>query len=190
MSRRTLTTLTLMSAAALLSTTGCSSNGDTETQKQRSVRTAGPTPAKATPAKGTSAADANENENENDANAGHGGESVAHAPDLDMADRVVLRQNGTRGNAALEFGKAEKGDGEAVTIGVRCEGKGGMNVVIRSLATSFPLTCVDGEVSEIYNQFALDGANRAGVVSVTADPGVRWSLSIGRGEPTEQDLSD
>jgi hypothetical protein len=115
---------------------------------------------------------------------------VDRAPDLDMADRVVLRQDGTQGNASLEFGKAKKGDGKALTIGVRCEGRGRMEVVLRSLGTSFPMDCVNGEVTDIYNQFAVDGMDLPGIVTVTAAPDVRWSLSLGRGEPAEQDLSD
>lgn len=184
MSRRTLTTLTLLSAAALLSTTACSSNGsngsngDTGSQQQQPLRTAGTSPAKAPPVADSAEADA----------AAVSDVSVDRAPDLDMADRVVLRQDGTRGSASLEFGKAKKGDGETVTIAVQCEGKGRIEVVLRSMGTSFPLDCVDGEVTDIYNQFTLAGADRAGTVSVTASSNVRWSLSVGRGEPAEQDL--
>ncbi|MER6162118.1 hypothetical protein ABT147_42625 [Streptomyces sp. NPDC001868] len=181
-SRRARTTLTLLAAALLLSTTAaCSSDSDTGSQKRQPVRTAEPSPAKGTPG-----ADSDEA----DETAASGGKSVDRAPDLDMADRVVLRQNGTRGNASLEFGKAKKGDGKALTIGVRCEGKGRIEVVLRSVGASFPMDCVDGEVADIYNQVAVDGADHAGSVTVTAAPEVRWSLSLGRGEPAEQDLSD
>lgn len=179
MSRRTLTALTLLSAAALLSTTACSSNGDPGSQKQP-VRTAGPSPGRATPAADSNEADA----------AAVSDVSVDRAPDLAMAERVVLRQDGTRGSASLEFGKAKKGDGETVTIAVECEGPGRIEVVLRPMFTSFPMTCLDGEVSAEYNQFTVNGAVRAGVVSVTADPEVRWSLSVGRGDPAEEDLSD
>lgn len=178
MPRRTLAALTLLSAAALLSTTACSSDGDTGTTK-RSVRSAEPSPAKATPAADSKEAD----------EGAVSGESVDRAPDLGMADRVVLRQDRTQGNASLEFGKAKKGDGDALTIAVECEGKGKIEVALRSIATSFPLNCLDGEVTGTFNQFALDGADRAGTVSVTAAPGVCWSLSVGRGESAEQDLS-
>lgn len=176
MSRRTLITLTLMSAAALLSATGCSSGGDTEAREQRPVRTAGPTPAKATPAADSNEADARR-------------ELADRAPDH-FAERVVLRQNRTQGSAHLEFGKAEKGEGKALTVAVNCEGKGTIEVVLRPMDASFPMDCLDGEVTSIGNQFAIDDAERAGTVSVTATSGVRWSLSIGRGEPAEQDLGD
>lgn len=180
-SRRARTTLTLVAAVLLSTTAACSSDSDTGSRKRQPVRTAEPSPAKAAPA-----ADSDEA----DETATSGAESVDRAPDLDMADRVVLRQDGTQGNASLEFGKAKKGDGKALTIGVRCEGRGRMEVVLRSMGTSFPMNCVNGEVTDIYNQFAVDGAERPGIVTVTAAPEVRWSLSLGRGEPTEQDLSD
>ncbi|WP_371579344.1 hypothetical protein [Streptomyces sp. NBC_01314] len=180
LSCRTLTALTLLSAAALLSTTACSSNGDPGSQKQQPVRTAEPSPRKATPATDSNEADAGA---VSDA-------SVDRAPDLAMADRVVLRQDGTRDSASLEFGKAKKGDGKTVTIAVECEGPGKVEVVLRPMNTSFPMTCLDGEVSGQYNQFTQEGADRAGVVSVTADPEVRWSLSVGRGDPAGEDLSD
>ncbi len=119
-----------------------------------------------------------------------GREVVDRAPELDMAERVVLSQDRTQGNASLEYGEAEKGDGDTVTVAVDCEGKGRIDVELRPLAASFPLDCRDGEVTGIHNQFTLAGADRAGTVTVTAAPGVHWSLSVGRGEPAEQDLSD
>ncbi|WP_328838600.1 hypothetical protein [Streptomyces europaeiscabiei] len=176
MSRRTLTALTLLSAAALLSTTACSSHGDTGSQKQQPVRTAEPSPKKGTPG-----ADSNESATERVLG--------NRAPDP-VAERVVLRQNRTRNSAHLEFGKARKGEGKALTVAVSCEGKGTIEVLLRPMAASFPMDCLDGEVTSIDNQFAIDGAESAGTVSVTASSKVRWSLSIGRGEPAEQDLSD
>lgn len=180
MPRRTLAALTLLSAAALLSTTACSSDGDTGTNK-RSVRSAEPSPAKATPAADT------DRTSETD-EAAVSRELAERAPDL-LGDRVVLRQNRTQDSASLEFGKAKKGDGEALAISVSCEGKGRIEVVLRPMDASFPMDCLEGEVTRIHNRFAVDGADRAGTVSVTAASGVRWSLSVGRGEQAEQDLS-
>jgi hypothetical protein len=105
-----------------------------------------------------------------------------------MADRVILRRDGTRGNASMEFGKARQGDGDTMSVGVECEGKGRIEVTLRPLHTSFSMECREGEVTGEYNQLTQDAADRAGTVSVTAPSGVRWSLSIGRGEPAEQDL--
>ena len=118
-----------------------------------------------------------------------GREVVDRAPELDMAERVVLSQDRTRGDASLAYGRAEQGDGETVTVAVDCEGEGRIDVVLRPLAASFPLDCRDGEVTSVHNQFTLTGADRAGTVSVTAAPGVHWSLSVGRGEPAEQEFS-
>ncbi|MFF6781305.1 hypothetical protein [Streptomyces sp. NPDC012510] len=179
-SPRTLAALTLLSTAVLLSTTACSSSGDAGVD-ERPVRAAEPSPAKA---KATPAADSDEAEVA--ANAAK--VTVGRAPKLTMGDEVVLRQDASRGNASLEFGKAEKDDGKTLTIEVECEGKGRIEVVLRPLGASFPMDCVDGEVTGITNQFTAEGAARAGTVSVTALSNVHWSLSVGRGEPTEQNL--
>ncbi|MEU1553926.1 hypothetical protein [Streptomyces scabiei] len=175
MPRRALTALALLSGAVLLTATACSSDGDTGSQRREPVRTAEVSPARTTPA----------------ADSGQGDEaavsevSVDAAPDLEMADRVVLRRDGTRGSASMEFGRAEKGDGKALSVGAQCEGDGEIEVSLRPLGASFTVTCRDGEVSGEYNQFAVSDADRAGTVSVTAPSTVRWSLSVGRGDPTE-----
>jgi hypothetical protein len=52
------------------------------------------------------------------------------------------------------------------------------------------MTCRDGEVSGEYNQFTVEDADRGGTVTVNAPSTVRWSLSVGRGEPAEHDLDD
>ncbi|MFD9037450.1 hypothetical protein ACFVZA_39355 [Streptomyces bottropensis] len=177
MPRRTLTALVLLSAA-LLSTGACSSDGGTGPPKQQPVRTAQPSQAETDPATGSDGAD----------EADVPEVSVDRAPDLQMADRVILRRDGTRGNASMEFGKARQGDGDTMSVGVECEGKGRIEVTLRPLHTSFSMECREGEVTGEYNQLTQDAADRAGTVSVTAPSGVRWSLSIGRGEPAEQDL--
>ncbi|MQS99942.1 hypothetical protein FF041_06830 [Streptomyces jumonjinensis] len=66
---------------------------------------------------------------------------------------------------------------------VRCQGKGTIKVTVRPVNSSFPLDCVDGEVVTTYNQLALRGVEKKGTVSVQAPSGVRWSMTIGRGEP-------
>ncbi|MGW0842614.1 hypothetical protein ACWD26_21115 [Streptomyces sp. NPDC002787] len=181
-SRRTLAALTLLSAAVVLSTTACSSSGGNGAADEQPVRAASPSPAKATPAAVSDEADA-------DVEADASEVSVDRAPDLNMDGRIVLRQNRTQGSASLEFGEAKKGDGEALTVAVECEGKGRIEVVLRSVGASFPMECLDGEVTGIANVFAVEGAAGAGTVSVTSPSNVHWSLSIGRSEPTEQDLS-
>ncbi|MDX3639679.1 hypothetical protein [Streptomyces sp. MB09-02B] len=170
--------LALLSAAALLSTAACSSgsDGDTGSSERQPGRSVEQPRAKATPA-----SDANEDDTAH--------ELADEAPDP-VADRVVLRQNKTRNSAHLEFEAARKGEGKALIVAVSCEGKGAVEVVLRPTGASFPMECLDGEVTHINNEFAIDDADRAGTVSVTAAPGVHWSLSVGRGEPAEHDLDD
>ncbi|QFQ98186.1 hypothetical protein F9278_20480 [Streptomyces phaeolivaceus] len=182
-SRRTLTALTLLSAAVLLSTTACSSEpgGDTSAQTRHPER-----PAKATPAAET---DDTENTTDTEDETDTPRELAKRAPDP-FADRVVLRQDRTRNSAHLEFDAARKGDGKTLSVAVSCEGEGTIEVALRPLAASFPMDCLDGEVTSINNEFTMDGTERAGTVSVTASTGVQWSLSIGRGEPSEQDPDD
>ncbi|MFE7764806.1 hypothetical protein [Streptomyces sp. NPDC057438] len=175
---RALTALTLLSAAALLSATACSPDGDTGAQRREPVRTAESRPAKTTPAADSGEADeAAVTETASEA-----------APDLDMAERIVLRRDGSRGSASLEFGRARKGDGKTLTVGAQCEGKGEIDVSLRPLGASFSVTCGDGEVSGEYNEFSVEDAVRAGTVTVNASSTVRWSLSVGRGDPTELEV--
>jgi hypothetical protein len=178
MPRRALTALALLSGAVLLAATACSADAGTGSQRREPVRTAEVSPARTTPAADTGEGD----------EAAVSEVSVDDAPDLEMADRVVLRRDGTRGSASMEFGKARKGDGKTLTVGAQCEGKGEIEVSLRPMGGSFTMACRDGEVSSEYNQFTVDGADRAGTVSVTAPSTVRWSLSVGRGEPADLDL--
>jgi hypothetical protein len=180
MPRRALTALALLSGAVLLAATACSADAETGSQRREPVRTAEVSPARTTPA-----ADSGEGDE-----AAVSERSVDAAPDLQMADRVVLRRDGTRGSASMEFGKAKKGDGKALTVGAQCEGKGEIEVSLRPMGGSFTMTCRDGEVSGEYNQFTVEDADRGGTVTVNAPSTVRWSLSVGRGEPAEHDLDD
>ena len=182
--RATTLALALLSAAALLSTTACSSESGDDTRPGRS--------AEQTPAKAKAKAKANEagggREGRDSADGDAPRELAYRAPDP-VTDGVVLRQNRTRGSAHLEFRAARKGEGGALTVTVSCEGKGTIEVVLRPMGNSFPMECLDDEVTSISNEFAVDDAERAGTVSVTATSGVQWSLSMGRGEPTERDFS-
>ncbi|WEH17310.1 hypothetical protein [Streptomyces sp. VNUA24] len=175
MPRRTLTALALLSGAVLLAATACSADAETGSQRREPVRTAESSPARTTPA-----ADSGEGD---EAAVSETAEEVA--PDLDMAERIVLRRDGARGSAAMEFGKAKKGDGKALTVGAECEGEGEIEVSLRPMDASFSVACGDGEVSGEYNEFSVEDAVRAGTVTVNAPSTVRWSLSVGRGDPTE-----
>jgi hypothetical protein len=50
---------------------------------------------------------------------------------------------------------------------------------VEPVGLSFPLECVDGEVSSTFNQLALKRARDHGTVSVTAPSQVRWALTVG-----------
>ncbi|WP_235457848.1 hypothetical protein [Streptomyces olivochromogenes] len=106
-------------------------------------------------------------------------------PELVDDETLVGRQKVTRGNASVAFGQGRKGD--ALIIAVRCQGAGKIKVAVRSVHVSFPLNCLAGEVSTTYNQVAIGGADRSGVVSVEAPSAVRWSLTIGRGAPAQEE---
>ncbi|WP_406110239.1 hypothetical protein OG698_45855 [Streptomyces sp. NBC_01003] len=53
------------------------------------------------------------------------------------------------------------------------------------MKVGFPMKCVDGEVTTIYNQVGVAEVEKEGTVSVQALSTVRWSMTIGRGEPPE-----
>ncbi|MYV41052.1 hypothetical protein GT030_19795 [Streptomyces sp. SID1328] len=72
-------------------------------------------------------------------------------------------------------------------VAVRCQGAGTVKVAVRPVHVSFPLECVADKVSTTYNQVAVSGVNRDGTVSVEAPTAVRWSLTVGRGVPAEED---
>ncbi|TQE26977.1 hypothetical protein Sipo8835_28400 [Streptomyces ipomoeae] len=67
-------------------------------------------------------------------------------------------------------------------VAVRCQGKGTINVSVRSTDVTFPLECLDGEVSTTYNQVGVPGVERKGAVSVEAPSTVQWSMTVGRGD--------
>ncbi|MFG2661127.1 hypothetical protein [Streptomyces sp. NPDC048425] len=111
------------------------------------------------------------------------GESVKSPPDLDGTETVAGRQRGTRGERTLEYRKGEKG--QDLIVAVRCQGKGEIKVSLNPVKARFPLKCVDDEVTTIYNQVGVTGVEKRGTVSVQAPSTVRWSMTIGRGEPPE-----
>ncbi|MFF9373470.1 hypothetical protein ACF1BB_02835 [Streptomyces griseoluteus] len=111
--------------------------------------------------------------------------SVQEPPELNAGETLAGRQKVTTGNA--EVGFASGGKGDALIIAVRCQGAGTVKVVVRPVRVSFPLKCLAGKAGTIYNQVAVSGANRDGTVSVEAPPAVRWSLTVGRGAPAEEE---
>ncbi|MFJ7964534.1 hypothetical protein [Streptomyces sp. NPDC096324] len=106
-------------------------------------------------------------------------------PTLDGGETLAGHQNVTGGSASIPFGKGRKSD--ALIVAVNCLGKGKIKVAVQSVHVSFPLDCVADKVNTAYNEMAIEGVARGGVVSVQAPSGVRWSMAIGRGAPAQEE---
>ncbi|MEV6406506.1 hypothetical protein AB0M58_26690 [Streptomyces bobili] len=119
------------------------------------------------------------------ANPNPNGLSASVPPELDDGETLAARHGNLRGNHQLHFAKGKKGD--ALIVAVRCQGKGELNVEIKNLHSSFPLECIDKEVSETYNLLNVKGAEAEGDIFVRTSPTVRWSLTVGRGTPPEEE---
>ncbi|MEU6950838.1 hypothetical protein ABZ957_37500 [Streptomyces sp. NPDC046316] len=65
-------------------------------------------------------------------------------------------------------------------IMVACQGKGTINVSFTPAGLSFPLKCVEGEVSTTYNQIELKHDRDSASVNVQAPSSVRWAMSVGQ----------
>ena|GEM_PF-6052700 len=90
--------------------------------------------------------------------------------------KVVARAVNAVGNQELEI----RGGAGPLSVLVNCQGKGTLTVSVEPGGLSFPLECVDGEVSSLLNQLALKRTGDHGTVSVTAPSRVRWALAVGR----------
>ncbi|MFD9033515.1 hypothetical protein ACFVZW_20530 [Streptomyces sp. NPDC059567] len=55
-----------------------------------------------------------------------------------------------------------------------------MTVTFAPSGLSFPLRCVEGEVSTTYNQIDLKQDRESASVSVQAPSPVRWAMSVGQ----------
>ncbi|MFF3329520.1 hypothetical protein ACFYWX_08135 [Streptomyces sp. NPDC002888] len=105
------------------------------------------------------------------------GETVTEAPQI-IDGEVIESVANVRGNRVMELdGGVRPGP---VSIAVNCQGKGTLTVELKPVGLSFPLECVDGEVSSTYNQIALKKARKDAVLQVTAGSGVRWALTVGQ----------
>ena len=162
MSRRLSAGLSLLSAAVLPFAVACTSDQTDATKTSEPA-----TPSATTPAASPSPEQ----------------DSVKSPPELDDTETVAGRQGETRGGGAFEFSEGKKGD--ALIVAVRCQGKGEIKVSVKPMNVGFPLECVAGEASTTYNQVGVAGVEKKGTVSVLAPSTVRWSMTIGRGEPPE-----
>lgn len=111
--------------------------------------------------------------------------SLLKPPELAPGAILAGRQKVTTGNASIPYSKGRKGD--SLTIVASCQGEGKITVTVRPVHVSFPLECGADQVSTVSNEVALSGVERSGAVSVEASSAVRWSLTVGRGAPTEAD---
>lgn len=102
---------------------------------------------------------------------------MAKAPDLPDGEIVAQAAN-VSGDREREIrGGIEPGE---LSVVVKCQGRGVLTVSVEPVGLSFPLTCVDGEVTSILNQLVLQRSRERGTVTVTAPSRVRWALTVGR----------
>ncbi|MGW1819185.1 hypothetical protein ACWCQM_37215 [Streptomyces sp. NPDC002125] len=103
------------------------------------------------------------------------GETVSTAPKQVNDGQVLLSVASKRGNAELPLTR-EIGAG-LLAVQVNCLGKGTLEVAIEPVGLTFPLECVNTEVSSTYNEIRLKRARSEGTIRVTAPSGVRWALT-------------
>ncbi|MFF9076794.1 hypothetical protein ACF1BP_11510 [Streptomyces sp. NPDC014735] len=103
------------------------------------------------------------------------GETVSRAPKPVNDGQVLLSVASRNGNAELPLTK-EIGAG-MLALQVNCQGNGTLEVAVDPVGLSFPLKCVDEEVSSTYNEVHLKRARSEGTVRVTAPSTVRWALT-------------
>ncbi|MYQ52535.1 hypothetical protein GTW41_15040 [Streptomyces sp. SID4941] len=64
-----------------------------------------------------------------------------------------------------------------LAVQVNCQGEGTLHVTVKPVGLSFPLECVDEEVSSTYNEIRLKRARSEGSIQVTAPSTVLWALT-------------
>ncbi|MFF9457415.1 hypothetical protein [Streptomyces flaveolus] len=108
-------------------------------------------------------------------------------PELDPESGAVFagRHGVTRGSASFSYEAGAQG--KALIVAVSCLGTGTIKVTVPILGTDFPLECGAGEPAVTYNQLAVQAADRAGTVTVTAPSTATWAITVGRGNTAEQE---
>lgn len=104
------------------------------------------------------------------------GETVSEAPKLPEG-KALAEIAAAKGNQDVPLGRIAAGP---LSVLVNCQGKGTLKVTIQPMGMSFPLDCVDGQVSSTYNELGLKKSRPEGTVTVTASSAVRWSLTVGQ----------
>ncbi|SCD36790.1 hypothetical protein [Streptomyces sp. PpalLS-921] len=103
------------------------------------------------------------------------GETVSQAPKPVNDGQVLLSVASRKGNAELPLTK-EIGIG-SLAVQVNCQGEGTLHITVKPVGLSFPLECVDEEVSSTYNEIRLKRARSEGSIQVTAPSTVLWALT-------------
>ncbi|MFJ8847599.1 hypothetical protein ACIRFF_32395 [Streptomyces cyaneofuscatus] len=104
------------------------------------------------------------------------GKSVTKAPQQVNDGEVLLSVASRSGSAELPLTK-KIGVG-LLAIQVNCQGEGTLEITIDPTGISFPLECVEKEVSSTYNEIHLKRARAEGTVRVKVPSDVRWALTV------------
>ena len=106
---------------------------------------------------------------------GEGRETVEVAPKIPDGKTVAAVAN-AKGNMEVPL----KGGVRPGPLGimVTCQGKGTVNISFAPSGLAFPLKCVDGKAITTYNQIDLKHKRDSASLSVQAESGVRWALSV------------
>lgn len=154
--------LTMATTVALIPT-GCSEEKKPSPAERSTSRSAHPSPSQTSPSQNSDQAEHIE------------GETASRAPKPVNDGQVLLSTASRKGNAEIPLTK-EIGAG-MLAIQVNCQGNGTVEVAVEPVGLSFPLKCVDEEVSSAYNEVHLKRARSQGTVRVTAPSTVRWALT-------------
>lgn len=169
MTRRALVALSLLSASVLAPLAACSAD---------SHRAKPPTRSSATGAEPTT-----QNEATDAAQL-----SVEHPPELEENETLVAQHAKAHGNRTVPFGSGKK-KGQALIVAIRCQGKGTIDVTVRPTDVTFPLECLDSEVSTTYNLVGGSSVSQSGSVSIEAPSSIKWSMTVGRGDAPEEEAT-
>ncbi|MFJ2816379.1 hypothetical protein [Streptomyces sp. NPDC087294] len=105
------------------------------------------------------------------------------APRLDSDETLAGQRKPTTGNAEIPFEAGKEGD--ALIVELSCQGRGTVKVALCPVDVSFETKCAADEVGTTRNEVAVGAVHRAGAAAVEAPAGVRWALTVGRGERAE-----
>ncbi|WP_234426910.1 hypothetical protein [Streptomyces niger] len=105
------------------------------------------------------------------------GESVTKAPKL-LDGKPLVTVQSAQGSEVLPL-KHRVGSGRLAIL-INCQGEGKLTVTVDKTGLSFPVECVEREVSSTYNEIHLKRKREEASIQISAPPGIRWSLSVGQ----------